>query len=1510
MVLGQISQIGRYDVSLSLPNNLTGYVPLTSMSNKLSHAVEASAAKDDESIDENGAPLEADIDLRSYFKIGQYLRAYVVSTHSETETAGKGRRHIELSIHPSQANLGLQSSDVLVNSMVQASVTSVEDHGLIMDVGLMDKAVKGFISSKELGADVEYHKVKKGAVYLTLVTGLSSSGKIIKLSADPSKIGNIKKTHYLKDAATVNSFLPGTAVEVLLTNVNPSGIAGKVMGVLDVTADLVHSGAASSGKALEKKYSTGSKIKGRIICNFPTASEKKLGISLLDHVLTLTCANTSDLEKITAATEILPVSSFVEEARICKVEPTVGLLMDLGVKGLRGFAHISQISDKRVDNLSETTGAYKVGSTHRARVIGFNSMDALYLVSLQRSILDKNFLRIEDVQVGQLVTGTIEKLMINASGFAGVIIKIAEGITGLAPEIHLADVHLQHPDRRFKEGASVKARVLSTDLQKRQIRLTLKKSLVNSDVAIWKSHDHLQAGMQSPGTIISILSAGAVVQFYGAVRGFLPVSEMSESYIQDPQQHFRVGQVVNVHIISVDKDARRMIVSCRDMSEFGVSQQEALSKLQPGAMVSGTVSEKNAKELVVELAGSKLKGILPIEHLADGSAQKAISVSKLIRVDQNLKQLLVLSKQENRRTIRLSSKPSLVQAAKAGSLVKSFEDVNEGAEVVGYVENVTLIGAFVEFVGGVKSLLLKKHMPDEAIRLPDFGLRKDQSIVAKVLSVNHGQQNFLLTQKDLPAKETSRAIDKAASFMLDKELTNAADGVTTSIDDFSLGKLTKAKIVSVKDTQMNVQLADGVQGRIDVSEVFDTWEDIKDRKHPLKAFSTKQVLPVRILGVHDSRNHRFLPITNTGKSPVFELSAKRQTQNHDTVDVLMLNKVEKGSSWIVFVNNVAEDCLWVNLSPNVRGRIRSMEVSDDVSLLSDLEKNFPVGSALRAHVLDVDVLNNRLDLSARSGSKTAPLSLADLSKGMVLPGRVTKVTERNIVVQLSETLSAPVNLVDLADDYSTANPTTYHKNQIVRVCVTGLDIPNKRISLTTRSSKVLSSSLPVQDREISSAMDLSINDVVRGFIKNVADNGIFISLASNVTAFVRISDLSDAYIKDWKSDFQVDQLVKGKVIALDTVLNHIQMSLKHTVIDNEDYHPPLTYSDIKLGQVVTGKIRKVEDFGVFIDVDNSAHVSGLCHKSEVAETRVADVRGLYELGDSVKAKVLKYDPEKRKLSFGLKASYFEDAMLEDNNESSEDIEDDMDGVELPGHVSEGQAVISEGGSSIEDDVEFEIRNEIKRPNSRLGADAAANGAGSKHEPMTINSSDPRASKEFKGLSTGGFDWTGGMMDEDAEESQSVKEGGAEEPRKKKKKRKRPEIQEDITGDLDAHGPQSVADFERLLLGQPNSSYLWLSYMALQLQLNEVTKARDIAERAIRTIDMREETDKMNVWVGLLNLENTYGSDESVDAIFKRACEYNDAQDIHERLTSIYIQSGKNNVSSWNSKMLFRSLTAI
>ena len=158
----------------------------------------------------------------------------------------------------------------------------------------------------------------------------------------------------------------------------------------------------------------------------------------------------------------------------------------------------------------------------------------------------------------------------------------------------------------------------------------------------------------------------------------------------------------------------------------------------------------------------------------------------------------------------------------------------------------------------------------------------------------------------------------------------------------------------------------------------------------------------------------------------------------------------------------------------------------------------------------------------------------------------------------------------------------------------------------------------------------------------------------------------------------------------------------------------------------------------------------------------------------------------------------------------------------------------------------------------------------------------------------GFEWYG--PSEPTEVEEDLSDSGAESDRDdqshKKKRKKRKEIEEDLTAELHTRMPESNADFERILLGSPDSSYVWIQYMSFQLQISEIDKAREIGRRAFKTINFCEEQERLNVWIALLNLENVYGTDDSLDATFKEAARANDSKTIHLRLASILEQSGK------------------
>ena len=293
---------------------------------------------------------------------------------------------------------------------------------------------------------------------------------------------------------------------------------------------------------------------------------------------------------------------------------------------------------------------------------------------------------------------------------------------------------------------------------------------------------------------------------------------------------------------------------------------------------------------------------------------------------------------------------------------------------------------------------------------------------------------------------------------------------------------------------------------------------------------------------------------------------------------------------------------------------------------------------------------------------------------------------------------------------------------------------------------------------------------------------------------------------------------------------------------------------------------------------------------KLSDNRDADVtlalRSFRE-GDRVKAFITSIDREKKRISFSIRPSHFGDD--EDSDPEAEGSDDD----------SETQAL---GIVAAEDeDTEMsDAQEEVQEPESSDDEEEE------EKEPMEVDS-EPKFAPVGTAASTskspavtldvkGGFKWTE-EADEDEISAGSSSDSSGDEKGYKKKKRKRKQVELDLTGDMHTRTPESNADFERLLLGSPNSSYLWIQYMSFQIQLSEIEKAREVAQRSFKTINFREEREKLNVWIALLNLENVYGTEQTVEDTFKDAVRRNDAKAVYLGLATIFEQSEKFNVRS-------------
>src|SRR5919198_1219446 len=158
---------------------------------------------------------------------------------------------------------------------------------------------------------------------------------------------------------------------------------------------------------------------------------------------------------------------------------------------------------------------------------------------------------------------------------------------------------------------------------------------------------------------------------------------------------------------------------------------------------------------------------------------------------------------------------------------------------------------------------------------------------------------------------------------------------------------------------------------------------------------------------------------------------------------------------------------------------------------------------------------------------------------------------------------------------------------------------------------------------------LSPGDVVTGTISNIVDFGAFVDL-EGIDGLIHISELSWSHVNHPSELLDIGQEVQVKVLDIDRERQRISLGLKQTqsdpwqqVIDTYDQ-----------GDVIEGRVTKVVTFGAFIEVVPG--VEGLVHISELAQHHVENPREVVSQGESVRAKIIEMDPERRRLSLSLK----------------------------------------------------------------------------------------------------------------------------------------------------------------------------------------------------------------------------------------------------------------------------------
>src|SRR6186997_1652521 len=282
-----------------------------------------------------------------------------------------------------------------------------------------------------------------------------------------------------------------------------------------------------------------------------------------------------------------------------------------------------------------------------------------------------------------------------------------------------------------------------------------------------------------------------------------------------------------------------------------------------------------------------------------------------------------------------------------------------------------------------------------------------------------------------------------------------------------------------------------------------------------------------------------------------------------------------------------------------------------------------VGEEIDALVLTKEDTEGRLILS----KKRARFELAwkrieaAAESGEPVIGKVIEVVKGGLILDLGVRGFLPASLVDIRR----VQDLDEFLGQELRAKVIELNRSRNNVVLSRRAV------LEDERKEMRQAIldRLNPGDVIEGQISNIVDFGAFVDL-DGMDGLIHISELSWSHVNHPSEVLDIGQTFKVKVLDIDRDRQRISLGLKQTQTD------PWQQVVDSYGEddVVEGRVAKVVTFGAFVEI--LPGVEGLVHISELAAHHVENPREVVSQGDSVKAKIIEVDAERRRLSLSLK----------------------------------------------------------------------------------------------------------------------------------------------------------------------------------------------------------------------------------------------------------------------------------
>ncbi|WP_147818993.1 30S ribosomal protein S1 [Salidesulfovibrio onnuriiensis] len=414
-----------------------------------------------------------------------------------------------------------------------------------------------------------------------------------------------------------------------------------------------------------------------------------------------------------------------------------GYTVDLG--GVEAFlpgSHVDLRPVPDMDALVDQEYEFKILKINRRR----SNVIVSRRVLLEEQRAEQREKLLETLEEGQIVTGKVK----NVTEY-GVFIDLG-GLDGL---LHITDMswkRIKHPKEMVQLGDDLELKILNFDKEGQKVSLGLKQLVPDP----WENiAEKYPQDARYTGTVTNLADYGAFVELESGVEGLVHISEMSWTRkLRHPSQMVKVGDEVDVIVLGVDQDKKRISLGMKQVSP---NPWDVVAEKYPeGTVLEGSI--KNITEFGVFIGIEE--GIDGLIHVSDISWTKKIRhPSEVYKVGDSVQaKVLTVDKENEKFTLgvkQLTEDPWTQVPAK----------YPVGQLVTGVVTNITDFGLFVEVEEGIEGLVHVSEISRKKIKSPSEIFKENETIEAKVIHVSADERRLGLsikqTQEEEPRKPKS-----------------------------------------------------------------------------------------------------------------------------------------------------------------------------------------------------------------------------------------------------------------------------------------------------------------------------------------------------------------------------------------------------------------------------------------------------------------------------------------------------------------------------------------------------------------------------------------------------------------------------------------------------------------------------------------------------------------------------------------------------------------------------------